>query len=127
MTDQRKRRVVLLSRQLLLGEALANILNAQDDVDLIGPIKPSLDNLLSLSEQNPDIFLFICEEADTDQTIVGQILSLFPDFPLLKVSTEQSLIRVYTSEAHHTSTVDLLETIRTLPMSKSFQEELPDQ
>lgn len=115
MADQKKRRVVLLATQLLLGEALANILNNQDDVELIGPLVPSAETLEGLSEQNPDLFLFINEGSDADQVVAAQILSLFPDFPLLQVSTEQSLVRVYTSESHHTSSADLIETIRALP------------
>jgi hypothetical protein len=116
MTDQRKRRVVLLATQLLLGEALANILNNQDDVELIGPLVPDSETLAGLSEQNPDLFLFINEGSDADQAVAAQILSLFPDFPLLQVSTEQSLVRVYTSESHRTSSADLMETIRALPV-----------
>ncbi|MCK5646760.1 MAG: hypothetical protein KAH97_08260 [Anaerolineales bacterium] len=118
MADQRKRRVILLATQLLLGEALANILNKQDDVELIGPLVPDPQNLAGLSEQNPDIFLFINEGNDADQAVATQILSLFPDYPFLQVSTEQSIVRVYTSESHRTSSVDLIETIRALPMKK---------
>ncbi len=118
MSDQRKRRVVLLATQLLLGEALANILNNQDDIELIGPLVPDPKNLAGLAEENPDIFLFINEGDDSDQAVAAQIFSLFPDCPLLQVSTEQSFVRVYTSESHRTSSVDLMETIRAIPMKK---------
>lgn len=116
MTDQRKRRVILLATHLLLGEALANILNNQDDVELIGPLVPDPEDLPSLSDRNPDLFLFINEGSDADQAVAALILSHFQDYPLLQVSTEKSLVRVYTSESHRTSSADLMETIRALPM-----------
>jgi hypothetical protein len=122
MVDQRKRRVVLLATPLLLGEALANILSNQDDVDLIGPLVPGPDTMTRLAEQAPDIFVFINEGSEEDQRVTAQILSHFPDYPLLQVSSEESLVRVTTSESHTTSSVDLVETIRSLPVKSVGKE-----
>lgn len=123
MAERKRRRVALLSTQLLLGEALANILQGHDDVELIGPLSPSPENILRMSDQVPDIFLLVKQgDEELDQAVAAQILTHFPDHPLLQVSPEQSQIRVITSESHSTSSADLLETIRSLPFRSLGQD-----
>jgi hypothetical protein len=76
-----------------------------------------------LSDQVPDIFLLVKQgDEELDQAVAAQILSHFPDHPLLQVSPEQSQIRVITSESHSTSSADLLETIRSLPFRMLGQD-----
>jgi hypothetical protein len=122
MADQKKRRVVLLATQLLLGEALANILSDQDDVELIGPFIPTPETIAHLSDQAPDIFVLVNEAKEVDPSLAAQILSHYPDHPMLQVSTEESLVRVTTSESHTTSSAELLETIRSLPLRPSGED-----
>lgn len=122
ISSMKKLRVILLASHRLLGEGLSNLLGGLVDVELIGPWVPDPEHLERLSEENPDVILLVNEEADAEQAIAAQIIAKFPDYPLLQVSTEQSSVRVYTSESRFSSSAELIETIRQLS-KKEIREE----
>jgi DNA-binding NarL/FixJ family response regulator len=115
-------RVILLTTQMLLGEGLENLLAAMTDVELIGPWEPDQAHLERLSEKQPDVILLVNEDSDSDRAIAAQIIAQFPDFPLLQVSTEESFVRVYSSESHLSTSVDLIETIRKYSRNETYEE-----
>lgn len=119
MNNQRKRRVIIIATQSLLGEALANLLGEFQDVEIVGPWSHDAETLERLSEESPDVILLATQETESEETseLTGQILARFPDFPLVQVPIEESTVRLYTSKSLLASSQDLIETIRNLPMS----------
>ena len=114
---KKKRRVVLLSTQPLLGEALQSILSKVEEVELLGPWPPEADVLDRLGAQAPDVVLLASAEGDSlePDSLIAQLLARYPDFPLVQVSIEHSRVRAYTSRSLPAHSRDLIDLIRDLP------------
>jgi len=111
------RRVVLLSTQPLLGEALQSILSKFEEVELLGPWPPEADVLARLGEEAPDVVLLASDESDSlgPDSLTARLLARYPDFPLVQVSIEHSRVRAFTSRSLTAQSDDLIELIRGLP------------
>jgi ABC-type enterochelin transport system substrate-binding protein len=107
---------------MLLGEGLENLLGDLMDVELIGPWEPDQIHLERLSEKNPDVILLVNEDSASDRAVAAQIIADFPDYPLMQVTTEDSFVRVYSSESHLSTSADLIETIRKLSRKENHEK-----
>jgi len=115
-----KRRVLLLCAHPLLGESLENILRKVEDVDLVGPWDLDERALTYLSQESPDIVV-VAEAEGEDKSkvsLTSQILERFPDLPVVRVGLAQNVVRLYTSRALPARSADLIEAIRSLPISR---------
>ena len=117
-----KHRVLLLSAHPLLSEGLGNLLSQLEDVILLGP-RDSTGFLLSdLAEDIPDVVLFAEQDADNAgmSTLMIEILKHYADLPVIQVDLSgTNRVRVYTSQTLPARSVDLIETIRNLPMRQA--------
>jgi DNA-binding NarL/FixJ family response regulator len=125
-----KRRVLLLCAslegthpQLLLGEALENILSKVEDVELVGTWALDDQALARLAQDLPDILLIAEEEAGESVTsLTAQVLEHYPDLPVVRVGLMQNVVRLYTSRTLPARSADLIEAIRDLPVHQRKSE-----
>src|SRR3990170_9072897 len=113
----KKRRVVLLSEQDLLGESLEHVLGKAKDVDLLGSWTLDDRVLARLSQDTPDI-LMIAEEDPPGENVArltAQILEAYPDLPIIRVTLARNELRIYTSQTTPARSADLIDLIRHLP------------
>jgi DNA-binding NarL/FixJ family response regulator len=112
-------RVLLLSAHPLLSEGLANVLGKMEDLILIGPRSVSGLTPSDLSAFAPDVVLFAEQETDDAavNSLLLQILQHVPDLPVIQIDLSgNNVVRVYTSHTLPARSVDLVETIRKLPL-----------
>lgn len=125
-----KRRVLLLYAsptgrppQLLLAEALENILSKVEDVVLIGPWALDEQMLARLSQELPDIVLIVEEEDGEDViSLTARILEHHSDLPVVRVGLAQNVVRLYMSHTLPARSTDLVEAIRSLPVPQYRDE-----
>jgi DNA-binding NarL/FixJ family response regulator len=125
-----KRRVLLLCAslegthpQLLLGEALENVLSKVEDVELVGTWTLDDQALARLAQGLPDILLIAEEEAGEQATsLTAQVLERYPDLPVVRVGLMQNVVRLYTSRTLPARSADLIEAIRSLPVHQRKSE-----
>jgi chemotaxis response regulator CheB len=125
-----KRRVLLLCAslegthpQLLLGEALENVLSKVEDVELVGTWALDDQALARLAQGLPDILLIAEEEAGEQATsLTAQVLERYPDLPVVRVGLLQNVVRLYTSRTLPARSADLIEAIRSLPVHQRKSE-----
>jgi DNA-binding NarL/FixJ family response regulator len=125
-----KRRVLLLCAslegthpQLLLGEALENILSKVEDVELVGTWALDDQALARLAQGLPDILLIAEEEAgESASSLTAQVLERYPDLPVVRVGLMQNVVRLYTSRTLPARSADLIEAIRGLPVHQRKSE-----
>jgi DNA-binding NarL/FixJ family response regulator len=125
-----KRRVLLLCAslegthpQLLLGEALENILSKVEDVELVGAWALDDQALARLAQGLPDILLIAEEEAgESASSLTAQVLERYPDLPVVRVGLMQNVVRLYTSRTLPARSADLIEAIRGLPVHQRKSE-----
>ncbi|MFQ5593514.1 MAG: hypothetical protein ACE5HA_05135 [Anaerolineae bacterium] len=113
----KKRRVLLLCVETLLGESLERILGQLEDVELVGPWGLDADVLTQLHEDMPDIALIVQEgeESESAASLTSQILERYPDLPIVRIGLTENVIRVYASQTLPARSADLIEVIRSLP------------
>lgn len=114
----KKRRVLLLCAEHLLGEGLENLLNTLEDVTLIGPWVLDAEVLSRIATNKPDVVL-IAEEKDQSEKIsalTAQILENYPYLPVIQSKLTRNVVRVYTSLELPARSADLIEAIRKLPV-----------
>lgn len=123
----RRKRVILLCGQHLLGESLEHILRNAADVELIGTWNFEDTILSHLAEQMPDLLVMTEEEPPGDQATVltAKILETFPDLPIIRVTLAQNVFRVYTSRMLPARRRDLIDVIQMLS-AQGVQSELDD-
>jgi DNA-binding NarL/FixJ family response regulator len=113
-----KRRVALLSGQHLLGESLEHTLRHFEDVEMIGAWELDDQVLSLLSTQTPDLLLIAEQEPPCEEItfLTGQILEAYPNLPVIRVTLDQNVLRIYTSQTLPARTTELIDVIRHLPI-----------
>ena len=113
----KKRRVVLLSEQDLLGESLEHVLGKAKDVELLGSWTLDDRVLPRLSQDTPDILIIAEEEPPGENVtrLTAQILEAYPNLPIIRVTLARNEMRIYTSQTLPARSADLIDLIRHLP------------
>ena len=114
----RKRRVLLLCAQPLLGESVEIILAKLKDVELIGPIEVNAQVAERLAEDEPDVVVIADEtmEVHDSTPVMALILDRFPDVPVIRVELEKNAVRLYTTRTLPARSADLIRAIRRIPI-----------
>ena len=113
-----KRRVLLLRVPSLLAEGVERLLRQMEEVELIGPWDLTNQPMAHLSDAVPDIVVIAEEDPGATDTghLINRILEQHPDLPIVRISVQQSTIRLYTSRALPARTTELVDLIRSLPL-----------
>jgi DNA-binding NarL/FixJ family response regulator len=121
-----KRRVALLSDRHLLGESLEHTLRHFEDVEVIGAWALDEQVLSLLSAQTIDLLLIAEREPPGEEItfLTGQILETYPNLPVIRVTLDQNVLRIYTSQTLPARTAQLIDVIRHLPIPR---DDLKDQ
>ena len=127
----RRKRVILLCGQNLLGESLEHILMNARDVELIGAWDFADVTIPYLAEQTPDLLVMTEDELPHEQSTVltAKILESLPDLPIIRVALEQNVIRVYTSRMLPARQADLIDVIHLLSAQRvqGKLDDIPDE
>jgi DNA-binding NarL/FixJ family response regulator len=114
-----KRRIALLCGQDLLGESLEHTLRHFEDVEIVGAwalddqvwslLAAHTPDLLIIAEQEP-----LCEKS---MQMTGQILDAYPSLAVIRVTLDQNVIHIYTTQTLPARSAELIDLIRQLPIS----------
>lgn len=113
-----KKRVAMLCAGELLGESLEHLLKNVADISVIGPWALDDRAISHLSEMQADIVLIVEPESEAEfaSQVTGQILERFPGLPVIRVTTENNIVRVYNSRILPARSEELIDLIRDLPV-----------
>lgn len=113
-----KRRVALLCGGHLLGESLEHTLRHFDDVEMIASWELDDEIFTHLASQTPDLLLIAEKEPPGEKItyLTGQILEAYPNLPVIRVTMEQNVIRIYSSQTLPARSSDLIDVIRQYPL-----------
>ena len=124
--QREKRRVLLICSQRLFGESLETILRRDDNLELIGPIEASEENINSrLLELRPDAVIVV-DEGETKMSLsylTAAILQEFPSLPVIRAGLEQNIFRVFSAHTLPARSSDLVEAILNLPSNNPWEDE----
>ena len=124
--QREKRRVLLICSQRLFGESLETILRRDDNLELIGPIEASEENINSrLLELRPDAVIVV-DESETKMSLsylTAAILQEFPSLPVIRAGLEQNIFRVFSAHTLPARSSDLVEAILNLPFNNPWKDE----
>ena len=124
--QREKRRVLLICSQRLFGESLETILRRDDNLELIGPIEASEENINSrLLELRPDAVIVV-DEGETKMSLsylTAAILQEFPSLPVIRAGLEQNIFRVFSAHTLPARSSDLVEAILNLPPNNPWEDE----
>lgn len=113
-----KRRVALLCGQDLLGESLEHTLRHFEDVEIVGAW--ALDDQIwsLLAAQTPDLLLIAEQEPPCEKSMhmTGQILDAYPNLPVIRVTLDQNVIHIYTTQTLPARSAELIDLIRQVPI-----------
>lgn len=123
--QREKRRVLLICSQRLFGESLETILRREENLELIGPIEASEENINSrLLELRPDAVIVV-DEGETKMSasyLTATILQQFPNLPVIRAGLEQNIFRVFSAHTLPARSSDLLEAILNLPLRNPWDQ-----
>ncbi len=123
--QREKRRVLLICSQHLFGESLEAILRRVKDMELLGPMELSQENINTcLLELRPDAVLIV-DEGENKMTVsylTASILQEFPSLPVIRAGLEQNIFRVYSAHTLPARSSDLVEAILNLPPINPWDE-----
>jgi hypothetical protein len=119
--EMKRRRVLLLCIQSLLGESLLATLQQDTSVELLGPLQPDESALARLGEEMPDVVLLAEESRMPERAawLTSQILERWPRLPVMRVGLEKNIVRLYTSSDLPARGSDLIGAIHSLPAAST--------
>ena len=116
----RKRLVLIVSEENLLGDALKAVLARAEDIEVMGPLTQG-DQATARRASLPDVVL-VAEEgavsAATDST-PKWIEERYPGVPVICVNLNQDSVHLIISRSFPARGRYLIETIRNLPLNTS--------
>ena len=120
-----KRRVLLICSKRLFGESLETILRRDDQMELLGPIEASEENInMRLRELRPDAVIVV-DEGETKMSLsylTAAILQQFPSLPVIRAGLEQNVFRVFSAHTIPARSSNLVEAILNLPQKDPWDE-----
>lgn len=119
------RRVALYYSRHLLGESLELLLNKFEDVELLGPWLIEQGAIDHLAAQKPDLVMVIDEQPENESAseLIARLLENYAGLPVIQVTLEPNLVRVYNSHTLPASSEDLIGAIRN-PQGQSDPKEV---
>jgi len=113
----KKKRVLLLSVDSLLGESIEQMLSQLEDVELVGPWQLDATLLPRLAEEMPDIALVVQggEGSEKMLSLTGQILEHYPGLSVVRIGLQENVIRVTATRTLPAHSAALIDLIRSLP------------
>lgn len=114
----RKRRVLLLSAQRLLGESLEQTLCQVEGLELAGHWPVDDQAIDHLGCATPDLVILTdeCSSPEMLSHLMAEILNRYPDLPVFRVTLECNLMQVLSSQLLPARSKDLIELIQHLPL-----------
>jgi DNA-binding NarL/FixJ family response regulator len=114
-----RRRILVLSRQTLLGESLERILGEIEDVEVIGSWLLDDSALPELPNPSPDLLLIADDEVNAGGMtgLALHFMELYPNLPVIRVELDRNILQVFTSQMLPARVADLIDAIRRLPVS----------
>lgn len=114
-----RRRILVLSRQTLLGESLERILGEMEDVEVVGSWLLDDSALPALPSPSPDLLLIADDEVDAGGMtgLALHLMELHPNLPVIRVELDRNILQVFTSQTLPARVADLIDAIRRLPVS----------
>ncbi|MBK7199548.1 MAG: hypothetical protein WAW03_06110 [Anaerolineae bacterium] len=123
-----KRRVLLICSHHLFGESLETILRRVDDMELLGPMELSQENIHArLFELRPDAVIVVDEGENrmNVSSLTSAILQQFPSLPVISAGLEQNIFRVFSAHTLPARSSDFVEAILNLPPSNPWEAAQP--
>jgi DNA-binding NarL/FixJ family response regulator len=113
----KKRRVLILGPQQLLGEVLEHTLRQVEDLEVDGPWDVDEQVMERLSLDTPDLVIMTSGAASPEDLswLTAQILDQCPNLAILRVTLDQNQLKIYHSHTLPARSADLLEVIQGLP------------
>ena len=114
-----RRRILVLSRQTLLGESLERILGEIEDVEVIGSWLLDDSTLPELPSPSPDLLLIADDEVNAGGVtgLALHFMEMYPNLPVIRVELDRNILQVFTSQMLPARVADLIDAIRRLPVS----------
>jgi DNA-binding NarL/FixJ family response regulator len=114
-----RRRILVLSRQTLLGESLERILGEMEDVEVVGSWLLDDSALPDLPSPTPDLLLIADDEVNAGGVtgLALHFMELYPNLPVIRVELDRNILQVFTSQMLPARVADLIDAIRRLPVS----------
>ena len=123
--QREKRRVLLICSQHLFGESLETILRRVEDMELLGPVELSQENINArLLELRPDAVVIV-DEGENKMSVsylTAAILQQFPSLPVISAGLEQNIFRVFSTHTLPARSSDLVEAILNLPPENPWDD-----
>ena len=119
----KKRQVLLIQMQPLLGEGLRQIFQKLEDVDLVCLPCADIQKVDEcLKNIHPDLVLLAGEkEDDSTARLILNLLKQYEDITIVWVELETNILRLYTS---HTLTANSAELISAIRQNNPHQTEI---
>lgn len=110
----KKRQVLLISMQPLLGEGLQRIFQKQEEVELVCLDCWDLQTVdTCLKGLHPAMVLLAGEKEDDQSThLISFLLKQYEDIPVIWVELETTLLRIFTSRSLTANRSELIDAIR---------------
>lgn len=118
-----KRRVLLICSPHLFGESLETILRRVDEMELLGPMELSQENIhVRLLELRPDAVIVVDdgESKSNVSALTTAILQQFPHLPVISAGLEQNVFHVFSAHTLPARSSDFVEAILNLPPSNPW-------
>ncbi len=126
LKSMKKRHVLLLGEEHILGESLEKLLKSFSDIHLSGP-KPLRDDISDhVAKIKPDVVL-ITDAGDQQNrvaSIAAKILDRFPNIPVIHSSLSRNVVRIYSSHELPARSADLIDAIRSIPVKEIIDGEV---
>lgn len=126
--QRERRRILLICSQHLFGESLEATLRRAEDMTLLGPIEPSLEDIdAQVVELRPDAVVLVDQGEDNMSVayLTATILQRFPSLPVIVVGLDQNTFRILSTLTIPARSSDFVEAIRNLPPSSLWDATHP--
>lgn len=122
----KKRHVLLIGEEHILGESLEKLLKGFSDIHHSGP-KPLSDDISDhIAKIKPDVILItdVGEQQNRIAGIAAKILDLYPNIPVIHSSLSRNVVRIYSSHELPARSADLIDAIRSIPVKENIDGEV---
>lgn len=110
----KKRQVLLIRLQPLLGEGLQRIFQALEEVELVCLDGCDMQTIeTSLQDCHPAMVLLAGEKEDDQSThLISFLLKQYEDIPVMWVDLETAVLRIFTSRTMSANSSSLIDALR---------------
>lgn len=124
----KKRQVLLIRLQPLLGEGLQRIFQALEDIDLVSLDGKDIQSIdACLKDLHPAMVLLAGEKEDDQAThLISHLLKQYEDIPVVWVELETTHLRLYTARTLTANSYELINAIRG-QHSHAFEIRMADE